>query len=136
MNECTNNDRADWAEIAVQKFQEVTGTDDDSAMLDLFCNLMHLADRRGIDCDREVERGRDHYSCEIDPDDDISPGVKLDGRKDIKRDGWITELVGLCGEDIFTDAHEYRRRTQRACDLAFAIQMGREPDPMPPEDPE
>ena len=51
----------------------------------------------------------------------------------VERDNWVSELVWLCGEDIFTDAHEYRQRTKRAFNLAHAIQYGSDPEPMPEE---
>ncbi len=42
----TNADRAAWAEIAVQAFQEVCETDDCDAIGDLICNLLHAQRRR------------------------------------------------------------------------------------------
>ncbi len=70
--------------------------------------------------------------------DDTTPAYRPPGDgvyvTDIRRDDWIKELVGLCLEDIFTDAREYRRRTARAEALAHALQHGGTPDPMPPED--
>ena len=58
MMEVTNDDRADWAAETCDRFQEITRTDDDSVLCDLLCDLMHLADRQGIDFDGELARGR------------------------------------------------------------------------------
>ena len=55
MSSPTNNNRAEWAQVAVDAFAEVTGMDEDSEELDtiigdLFCNLRHLcAGRKEID---------------------------------------------------------------------------------------
>lgn len=42
----TNADRAHWAEVAVEAFQEVCATDDCDAVKDLIVNLCHLERRR------------------------------------------------------------------------------------------
>ena len=47
-----------------------------------------------------------------------------------RRGLWIAELAELCLEDIFTDAHEYRRQVGRAQSLAIAIKGGPDPKPM------
>lgn len=41
-----NDDRADWAMIAIRAFQESTRTNLEDALSDLLCDLMHLSDRR------------------------------------------------------------------------------------------
>lgn len=40
-----NDDRAAWAEAALNEFRRVTGTDDEDALGDLLCDLMHWCDR-------------------------------------------------------------------------------------------
>lgn len=72
MTEHTNDDRADAAEVAMNGYDE---------MQDLLSDLMHLADRKEP---KQLEDFWDalrmavgHYQCEINPNDDISPGVRL-----------------------------------------------------------
>ena len=45
----TNNDRAYWALKAVQEFMRQTGTDREDAVVDLICDLLHLARSDGDD---------------------------------------------------------------------------------------
>lgn len=40
-----NDERSLWAGKALDTFQELTGSDDDTALGDLLCDLMHFADR-------------------------------------------------------------------------------------------
>ncbi len=40
-----NDDRAGWAETALQAFMAETGTDVEDALSDLLCDLQHLCDR-------------------------------------------------------------------------------------------
>jgi hypothetical protein len=45
MFEIDNETRAGWAQEAVERFQARTRTDDDDAVADLLCNLMHLCNQ-------------------------------------------------------------------------------------------
>jgi len=63
-----NYDRADWAETAVECFEDATGTDREDALCDLLCNLMHFADREGFDFNAELARARMHYGYEVKED--------------------------------------------------------------------
>lgn len=59
-----NDRRASWAGKALAAFQEVTGADEEDALADLLCDLMHLADRAPYDFDAALTRARDHYAAE------------------------------------------------------------------------
>lgn len=59
-----NDQRAAWAAASIRCFQKQTGTDRDTALLDLLCDLMHFCDRNGFDFDHELARGRLHYKEE------------------------------------------------------------------------
>jgi hypothetical protein len=61
-----NEERAGWAEEALQAFQAVTGTDDEDAIADLIADLLHLCDRNpGLgDFETQLERGRGMYAEE------------------------------------------------------------------------
>jgi hypothetical protein len=58
-----NNRRADWAQQALEAFQDVTGIDDEYPV-DLLADLMHWCDRNGCDFDVALERARYHYEAE------------------------------------------------------------------------
>lgn len=74
----TNNDRARWAQAAVDTFQAETGTDKDDAIADLIADLCHLADSYGQDALEEVRRGLRMYADERDfPPDGWAPNDKL-----------------------------------------------------------
>jgi hypothetical protein len=64
-----NEERALWAGLAVSAFQYETNTDDEDALADLLCDLMHWADRRAFDFDAELQRARVHYVAETAPGD-------------------------------------------------------------------
>jgi len=67
-----NASRADCASYALNAFKSHARTDDQSAVTDLLCNLMHLADRNATDFDADLARARMHYECETgaaEPDD-------------------------------------------------------------------
>lgn len=61
-----NDRRAEWAGYALAAFMSQTGSDRESAVTDLLCDLMHLADREGADFDSDLARARMHYSCETE----------------------------------------------------------------------
>lgn len=63
-----NGKRAKWAKAALSIFQSLTGTDDDTALMDLLCDLMHHADRHALTFNDELDRARRHYEAETTPD--------------------------------------------------------------------
>ncbi len=69
-----NDTRAEWAGYALTALMSQTGTDTDSAVTDLLCNLMHLADRETTNFSADLERARTHYEAETgaNPDDTIN----------------------------------------------------------------
>lgn len=64
-----NDDRADWAAAALRSFQRETGTDDEDALGDLLCDLMHWCDRNHADFEAALFRARGHYEAETTPED-------------------------------------------------------------------
>lgn len=65
-----NNDRAKWAQLALDVFQVETGTEECDALSDLLCDLMHWAPRHGTNFSRMLERARRAYAEETRPDGD------------------------------------------------------------------
>jgi hypothetical protein len=65
-----NDDRASWAETALLAFMVETGTDADTAIMDLTCDLLHWCDRHNVVFDQQLERGRGHYQEETRPETD------------------------------------------------------------------
>ena len=63
-----NDDRAEWAGAALRHFQCTTGTDYEDTLTDLLGDLMHWADRNGVDFNDELARARMHYEAEIAPE--------------------------------------------------------------------
>jgi len=63
-----NARRAAWAAAAVTEFQRITGTDDQDALGDLLCDLMHWSDRNDYDFEAALSRARGHYEAETMPD--------------------------------------------------------------------
>ena len=68
LDKTTNDDRAEWAEKALDTFAEVTGLDrsgdkEDKELLvgDMISDLMHYCDREGLDWSVVTGRGGDHY---------------------------------------------------------------------------
>ena len=59
-----NENRAALAMTALSAFQRETGTDDQDAVADLLCDIMHLCDRKCWDFDADLERARRHYAAE------------------------------------------------------------------------
>jgi hypothetical protein len=66
-----NDKRAVWAAAALDEFQRATGTDDEDAVGDLLCALMHLADRRDWQFDAALRLARMHYEAETIPESDF-----------------------------------------------------------------
>jgi hypothetical protein len=65
--ENTNDDRAEWAAVALDALQRLTGTDDEDALGDLLCNLMHWCDRNECGFNAALSRARLHYEAETAP---------------------------------------------------------------------
>lgn len=63
-----NDDRASCAREALDRFVQVTGTDPEDAVADLLADLMHFADRNGVNFNHELKRARWHYHEETRPD--------------------------------------------------------------------
>jgi len=70
-----NDDRAHWASAALHCFQRETGTDDDDALCDLLCDLMHWSDRNYFDFDAALFRARMHYDAETTADSSTGDDV-------------------------------------------------------------
>ncbi len=65
----TNEDRADWAEQALEAFPPIDG-EDDCAVRDLICDLLHAARRRGQQPLEEAQMGIGAFLAEeADPPD-------------------------------------------------------------------
>lgn len=60
----TNNDRAYWALKAVQEFMRQTGTDREDAVVDLICDLLHLARSDGDDPRAVIDTALMHFEAE------------------------------------------------------------------------
>lgn len=59
-----NNDRAEWAEEAIEAFRIETGCDLDTAVYDLLCDLAHYCDRHGLSFADELSHAKKHYNDE------------------------------------------------------------------------
>jgi hypothetical protein len=59
-----NDDRAEWAEVAIEAFEGKTGTDREDAVCDLLADLMHFCDRNGFEFAVELGRAETHYEAE------------------------------------------------------------------------
>lgn len=63
-----NDDRASWAQHAIDAHGEITGAtaagDGDCNFADLLCNLMHWCDREGIDIHEALNDAHDLYRQE------------------------------------------------------------------------
>jgi hypothetical protein len=62
-----NDQRAAWAAAALQAFRYITGTDEEDALGDLLCDLMHWCDRSGHDFNAALSRAGAHYEAETVP---------------------------------------------------------------------
>lgn len=63
-----NDARASWAAAALLRFQEETGSEDETALTDLLCDLMHWCDRNGDEFERALQHARTHYEAETSPE--------------------------------------------------------------------
>jgi len=64
-----NDPRSAWAASALHAFQRETGTDDQDALGDLLCDLMHWCDRNDADFENALRAARMHYEAETMPED-------------------------------------------------------------------
>lgn len=65
-----NGDRAAWAEYALVAFESQTGSERESSLGDLLCDLMHWADRNNQDFEAAHARATGHYRIETGIDED------------------------------------------------------------------
>lgn len=92
---CTNEDRAGFGEEAVQAFIAVCSTDEEDAVADLICDLLHFAAQRGDDALKTARRGISNYVAETLDDDGmmIDPSVTLDVRPAPQPFGWSAKAT-------------------------------------------
>jgi hypothetical protein len=65
MNTPSNDDRADWANIALAAFTDTVGYNEpETSIGDLICDLGHLANRHGLDFLEIVKHGVGMWSAE------------------------------------------------------------------------
>lgn len=65
MTDVTNSLRAHWAELCIQRFIELTGTDREDSLGDLLCDLMHWAKQNRFDYEAAAERASGHFQAEL-----------------------------------------------------------------------
>jgi hypothetical protein len=63
-----NAARAGWAAVVLRQFRRITGTEDDDALGDLLCDLMHWCDRNRCNFDAALSRAQMHYEAETTPE--------------------------------------------------------------------
>jgi hypothetical protein len=61
-----NDDRSEWAAVALKAFQAETGTEDEDVLADLLTDLIHWADRHNRDFAQECDLARSRYRDETD----------------------------------------------------------------------
>jgi hypothetical protein len=61
----TNADRAAWANAAMDLFRQLTGCDEEDALCDLLCDLMHWSLQQDFDFTAALDRARHHYDAEL-----------------------------------------------------------------------
>ena len=61
-----NDERAEWAALALGTFMDRTGADPEDAITDLLCDLAHYCDRNDLDFEAELHRAAMHYTEETD----------------------------------------------------------------------
>lgn len=67
----TNEDRAGWAQVAVDAFaaetnMDAAGEDMQTVMGDLLADLMHLCQQNDIDFERILATGKMHFEAELE----------------------------------------------------------------------
>jgi hypothetical protein len=63
-----NGARATWAAKALRCFQHEAGADDEDALTDLLCDLMHWSDRNGDHFENALRLAELHYQAETTPE--------------------------------------------------------------------
>jgi hypothetical protein len=64
-----NKSRAEWAKYALVAFQSQTGTDNEDAVKDLLCDLMHYCQQTdGENFEASLDAARRHYLAETTPE--------------------------------------------------------------------
>jgi len=61
----TNEDRADWANLALDVFRRISRCDTEDMLGDLLCDLMHWAEANNYDFAAALDRARGHYEAEV-----------------------------------------------------------------------
>ena len=83
-----NSNRAAWAAEAFRLFQDITGSDDDTAAQDLICDLLHLERQKGRDPLEAVRLGLLNYVCErSDADEEAGMYVQAQVTIDLRAKG-------------------------------------------------
>lgn len=59
-----NERRSEWALIAIDKFRQATGIDEEDAVSDLIADIAHYCDRHGVQLMEEIRRAKMHYEAE------------------------------------------------------------------------
>lgn len=59
-----NDDRGEWAEMAIKAFRDQTGCDLEDAISDLLADIGHWCDRNGMNFQDELSRASMHYGAE------------------------------------------------------------------------
>ncbi|HEY9171364.1 MAG TPA: hypothetical protein VI136_03670 [Verrucomicrobiae bacterium] len=62
-----NASRVRWADIILEEFQSLTGSDLEDAVSDLLADLMHWCDQSGQNFEKELRRAQTHYTAETAP---------------------------------------------------------------------
>jgi hypothetical protein len=75
MSKPSNQDRARWANNALRMFIGATWNGDnpdtmhrddlECAIADLICDLLHLAEQKGLDSQKILERSNAHFEAEL-----------------------------------------------------------------------
>ena len=91
-SQVSNATRARWAEACVSVLLQHTGCDEEDALGDLLCDLMHWSHQRGFDFALALDRARGHYDAELADEALVPPAEEsadtaslLDALLDIKR---------------------------------------------------
>lgn len=76
-----NDERAKWAQTALNAFVIETGADPEDALADLISDLMHLAPRLGLDFKDEFDRASRNYTGETTYEPDANSSEEDDLRR-------------------------------------------------------
>jgi hypothetical protein len=111
--EAMNNDRAEWAAVALRQFQSATGSDSEDTLADLLGDLMHWADRNAVVFDGELARARMHYEAETAAEDPLPGPAAETAPDDRPPDPVPSRQAGATG------LKTYRAEFFTAADYAF-----------------